>query len=581
MNARPMASAAGIAVWAMAAGLAAPAAAGGDGIVCDGVIGNSGEAGSALVRFAPKRCRGLGVACDRFGSLWDRGGAGRMNRYAPDGRLLGSYVIPDAAGESDKLTIVGDTLVLLIGRRLYRLSITAKRGARAEKLPVEAERISFGSRGGRIAAAARDGRLMWIDPASGKSEKLSVAPIDGLRDLELTADGVIHAAARDGRIVRIAGGKVVADASPKRLPGERMQHLAGAWFTHAWHGTIKRFGADMRPDPGVVLGGASGHFIGHLPQNSELLNGRGMARLSDRLYAVGGLEGVMHLLEWQPVERRMRIVRRIGAMSDVRGIGLDGAGRIWAVAGSWQWADGPDAPMRFGVNAPEGGGIGQAVMLPGDVMLAPGRLWGQPTFYRGRLDTELRADRLGGNCNLRAGFVGSAVYRAQGQLVLLVIDATGKGQLFRIGSDGAFAANAGESTVHTALPVTRITSLAMNGPDVLLAGADGKVIELARDERDWKETRRWGRWGPRPDDAFGNEIHLAADAGRLWVADTQRHRVLCFDPATRKPLAAFGTPDKPGTAVTALSAPRALAARARRAVVFDAANQRLMKLRLR
>ena len=55
--------------------------------------------------------------------------------------------------------------------------------------------------------------------------------------------------------------------------------------------------------------------------------------------------------------------------------------------------------------------------------------------------------------------------------------------------------------------------------------------------------------------------------------------MLCFDLATGKLLAAFGTPDTPGDDLGTLHAPEAIAARGERAVVYDRGNQRLMKLR--
>ena len=62
-------------------------------IPCDGILGNSGEQGASLVRFEGAVASGMGIVCDRYGSLWDRGGAA-LNRYAVDGRLLASYQLP-------------------------------------------------------------------------------------------------------------------------------------------------------------------------------------------------------------------------------------------------------------------------------------------------------------------------------------------------------------------------------------------------------------------------------------------------------------------------------------------------------
>jgi len=129
----------------------------------------------------------------------------------------------------------------------------------------------------------------------------------------------------------------------------------------------------------------------------------------------------------------------------------------------------------------------------------------------------------------------------------------------------------------TVAPVTAYRSLAMQDPDVLLAAADGAVVRFARDGDDWQETGRFAGG----DDGFGGQIDIACDDGRLWVADTERHRVVCFDAKSCVPVAAFGQTDQSGTALGQLNRPTTIAARGRRCVVFDSANQRLVKLMLR
>ncbi len=145
--------------------------------------------------------------------------------------------------------------------------------------------------------------------------------------------------------------------------------------------------------------------------------------------------------------------------------------------------------------------------------------------------------------------------------------------MFAIGADGRYQRDLGSVALKPAVPVKAWTSLAMEDPDTLLGAADGHVVEMARDGADWKESRRW-----RAD--FGAAIWIAADAGRLWVADRDHHRIVALDLATGKALAAFGTPDKPGTGLASLSGPTTIAARGNRAVVYDAGNQRLIKLSL-
>lgn len=546
----------------------------GERLSCEGVLGNSGEAQASLVRFGLKPARGIGVALDREGSLWDRGGAGVLNRYAPDGRLLASYRIPGSEDQSDKIAMADGFVILKLGGRLYPLAVDAAPGTEVRPAG-EADAMSFGSHGGRVAVV-RKKQLELFDPRSG--ERKALGEIPGASDVEIDAQGSVYVL-KDGELRKYVDGGEVRDGWPKKSPGERPQLLGDAWFGHAWHGTVRRFTALLDPDPGVVLGGASGSFIGHLDQNSELSNGRGMARLGPGLYAVSGIGGVLHLLEWDATKRQMTIVRRIGALPSVRGLGLDRTGRVWCRGGVWRWEDGPDAPLERGVNIPEE--MGQAVLLPGDAMVAPAFMWGKPSFYHGSLSKELKTHRVEKGCALTKGAVGSASYLVKNRRVLLVVDASGKGTAFQIGEDGGYQADAGVVELRTATPAAEWTSLAMKDEQTLLAAADGAVIELSRDGEGWKEARRWSSWGAGPADKFGRRISIAADAGRLWVSDEERHRVVCFDLGTGKVSAMFGTADRAGADLASLDRPGVLAARDRRAVVFDSANQRLLKLTLR
>jgi hypothetical protein len=506
----------------------------------------------------------MGVAVDASGSLWDRGGAGVINRYLPDGRLVGSYRIPAGEGGSDKITGVDGRILLNVGGKVYEIPTDAAPGTEARQVG-EADAMSFGSAGGRVALL-RKGRVEWWDPKTGERKALGDAT--GAQDVEVDAQGAVYTV-KDGQITALGGPS-------RKSPGERAQALGDAWFGHAWHGTIRRFTTTLEPDPGVVLGGSSGSFIGHLDQNPELSNGRGMARLSPTLYAVSGIAGVMHLMEWDPARRQMTIVRRIGSLSDAGGLALDRAGRVWCRGGTWRWEDGPDAPLESGVNMPEE--MGQAVVLPGDAMVAPAFMWGKPAFYHGPLSKEVKTERVEKGCALAKGAVGSASYRVKNRRVLLVAGASGSAAAFFVGDDGDYQADAGPVELKTAQPSKEWTSLAMKDETTLLAAADGAVIEFARNGDGWAETKRWSSWGAGPAEKFGRRIRLAADAGRLWVSDEERHRVVCFEGTSA---VEFGTCDRAGADLSSLDRPGVLAARDRRAVVFDAANQRLLKLALR
>jgi len=549
-------------------------------LVCDGVLGNSGEQGKTLVRFAPQTVSGMGVAYDRFGSLWSRAGAGKLNRYAIDGRLLAQYSIPNNNGSRDweVLTLTRDRVVLLLGDQLYALPLDAPNGSEVVPLKVQASRMAFGTVGNQIAAW-NNGELFLLDVVTGQIQQAGSISGD-FQWMEMGPDGAIYPVV-NRQTHKFVGGVEVKKDWPKGSPGERPQLLDNAWWGHNWHGTVKRFNAAMEPDPGVVVGGASGSFIGHLDQNSEIENGRGLAKISDTVYAVSGMGGVVNLLVWQPELRQFSIARRIGAIPFCRGLGLDKKGNVWWFAGSWQWNDAPTAPLRFGVNAPEGAGIGQAVMLPNDRMIAPGYLWGQPGFYVGALTGEISAGRTD-KSTLSRDALASAVYRnAQNELVLLTITAQGVGQTNKIGDDGSFLSDGALVVLQTATPVKEWTTLAMKDESTLLGAGDGFIIEFTRDGDNWKESRRWNSWGNGVDAKFGAQIYITADAGRLWVSDRDRQRVLGFDLKTNTPVTSFGTPDRKADDLTGFDAPTIIAARDNRVVVYDSGNQRLIKLRLK
>jgi hypothetical protein len=187
-------------------------------------------------------------------------------------------------------------------------------------------------------------------------------------------------------------------------------------------------------------------------------------------------------------------------------------------------------------------------------------------------------EKLGLDRNRR--YYGAAWYRAQpgerGHGVFLLIDDRNAARAFRINPGDKVGAPLGAVQLKTRTPVKAYRSLAMQDPETLLAAADGAVIRFARDGSGWKETDRFSGG----EDGFGKEIDIACDAGRLWVADTERHRVLCYAAPTRAPIAAFGRADQAGSALDRLDRPTTIAARGGRCVVFDSANQRLVKLAL-
>lgn len=232
-------------------------------LLCSGVLGNSGEQGSTLVHFGSVPTHGMGVVDDDNGSLWDRGGEGVLNRYARDGRLLASYKIPFGHGDADRMTRVGNEILLLLAGKLYALPLDSPSGASAAPLGISADMMSFGSTNGSIAIAATQDRRGWnlslFNPASGKSAPLLDGTLGGVRQIEITPDG--------GLIVQVAGklhlfqnGRETTTGWPTTAPQGMLQFIDGYWYASMVHGTVRRFNAAMEADPGVVAGGAAEHL---------------------------------------------------------------------------------------------------------------------------------------------------------------------------------------------------------------------------------------------------------------------------------------------------------------------------------
>lgn len=549
----------------------------GDAIRHAGVLGNSGEQGNSLVRFAEKTASGMGVVYDSTGSLWDRAGDGKLNRYALDGRLIASYPIAKggAMNDRDTIVLVGKTILLKVGKKLYSLPVDAPSGTEPDALPVDATRLSLSSHEG-WAAAANEKNVFLIN-AKGETRDVGVLD-EEVADIEIGPEGGIFAHA-GGKWMRIDPTTRENERGPFTLPGDRPQWLAGNWYGHSYHGTIRRFDSQFSPSPGVTLGGASGSFIGYVPCNYHLENGRGMAHLGKDLFAVSGMNGGIQLLEWGEAEQRFEIIRSINSIVTCGALALDDEGRIWFEGGVWQWNDNPAAPIQHGAPHPDSSAMFGASILNGKILVAPATFSNHPVIYSGPLNDRARRDGQ----HLQPfpdNTIASTVVNSKNKDLLIVVDEKGKGSTYLIGNDGRISGKAGDLLLETKSPLQALTSLASPSPEVLLAAADGSIIEFAPEGETWKEERRWQNWGAGAEHSFGTKIHVAASEGLVWVSDTNRNRVLCFQRSDHSLIGVFGTMDQAGTDLTGLDQPKTLAANKRRAVIFDSANQRLVRLEL-
>jgi len=542
-----------------------------------GVFGNSGEEGETLVRFAPEPRPGMRVVCDSHGTLWDRAGDGVLNRYSPDGRLLATYPFPKepSGHRGDRLVADDDTFLFLCNKRLY----IHRPDDAPDAIPAPLEGITADFLSANLHegfAAAINKEEIFLINAGGETRHIATPPEDEpCYGISIGPGGEVYFIGAGRRMTRVDPAAPENGRGPFESPGSPIQWIDGYWYGGGGHGTLFRFSSDFRSDPGVVLGGNSGSFIGYVPGNYEISDPRGLTRLEGDIYAVSGIEGIIHLLQWNPADKRFEIIRRIGAVQRCSALTLDNEYRLWWESGIWEWNDQPDTPIRHGVPTPDKRRFAGSALLQSGKMVSPAVQHGKPTLYVGTLEGPVR--RYGFSGDLPEEATLTAVVNKEREL--LVINREGNGSRFALKGDGAPDRLLGPVTLRTGAPVKEWTSLFAVG-EGLIGTADGAVIELAPAENGWEEVQRWNTWGKTEAERFGERICATAGEGRLWVSDTLRHRVICFDLQERKPLATFGNRDHPGDDTASLNEPGIITANRLRAVVYDSANQRLLKLEL-
>jgi hypothetical protein len=540
-----------------------------------GVLGNSGEQGSSLVRFATAPAHGVGAVYDRYGTIWDRAGSGRLNRYALDGRLLGSYSIATGDSRFDRQTFANGNIILLLSGNLYRLSVDAPPGMQPTELGISADQMSFADSNGDVAVLQRN--TVKVLNTNNWTLKTAIQDqnVGSVYDLAVLDDGSI--VIQNGQQFRLfSNGAEVTSGWPKNAKMHSVQHIRGFWYGFDGHGTVRRLDGEFEPAPGVVLGGASGSFLGHVDTNEEVNVGNGLVMLGDTTAAVSGKYGIVSLLEWSEDTQQYRIARRLGAVTNCYGLAINDRGSVWFNVGRWNWNDLPSAPILDSIGG--GGTLGQIVPLSDGSFLAAVQRDYAITIAHGLFDWRVQ---LANGISLPPAMVNAATAytRKDGTRVLVLADASGHASGFTVGANDMPQKMAVPVVIHFASVVGQLTTLAMENDTVMLGSVDGAICEFVLQGNAWQEVHRWNSWGAGSSEHFGSQVYITTDGNQLWVSDSTRNRVLCFDLQTKRLLGSFGQADRAGDDLEHLSHPAAIAARHGRVVVFDSDNQRLVKLR--
>lgn len=527
-----------------------------------GVLGNSGDFLKKPVRFKGELVPGMGPVLDDAGGLWERGGRDVLHRYALDGRLLGSYPLPKTSGRSDQLTNFGSQhLVMLIRDRLYLLEVDAESGTEPTRLDGAFKALSSNAWRGKVAVVDQADHLVLLDPVTGEKSdwgKFESVP----RTLHFADGGMLYGQVREGMMAWKDGGGV--DGFPKPFKGERPQKIGKYWYGHTWHGTIFRYNKDFEPKPGVVMGGASGSFIGYLPQSVDIENGRGLVEVGNGVFAVSGYNGILQLLVWDAEGNKFRLARRIGALAGDIQMALDVDGRIWTPRGSWHWNDPVEAPLSLG--DPEPQDMSQPVIGPvGKSLAVLTSMYGRTEWRSGQVMDENGWAHLTRKTFTHEGHglngknsVSAISYETEDKRArVLLANSDGTYSVLNLGANGSLGSKVMSGKWEG---VDDLTSLGMLGGQ--LVAVDSKGLKVFNETAEGWAFDRDFEVHPKVDFVHG-------DGKRLVMSHTQAGRVSVLKNLDEKPIFYEG-----------LSEPKAVAIQGNRVVVYESGKQHLLKLEI-
>ncbi len=542
-----------------------------------GYLGNSGTAEKpVLFGKTVKNNFQVGPVFDpSSGRLYAAAGSGRVNAYTVDGRMVASYKIPEGAfTRFDTMTRCGDDLVFLLGGKLYKLPLNAPEGSAAMEIKHDAgllDSLSSSSRSGKVAVHARSNGLFLLDPATGKTEKLGDLPAPYLCMMDWNSKGELFMIIQHQTAYKVENGAFVQNEEwPRRISGNREpsttrgRFLDGYFYSFCGGDTIKRMrDTDFEPQPGVIFGGASGHFLGYVFTNHEVDLPGSIEELTPGVFAAGGgRSGIIHIVKWDETTQRLVPLRRIGALPEIPGLAMDAQGRILAGRAVWSWNDDPRTPLA--TNVP--GDIESVGQLSQDAAVLFGEHFGMAAVGGGALlERRLGFLRQSKKWSGAIRSVGACGYFRPGKgNVVFQLDETGKTRagLLAISSAKMEFQETPPVEIRPAEGIKKYSSVAALDDRTLLVAADGRLLVCTPDGDHWKESRRWQT-------SFESGFKIAVSQGKVCISEKEKNRLALYD-FSREIL----------LAETEVAAPTHVAINGGRIAVYESGNQRVVKFNL-
>lgn len=586
-----------------------------------GAVGNSGEAGMGLV-LSPIAKSGGGVTLDAQERIFCSGGD-RILVLNRDGRRLWEYRLPKpgwvlggegfAAVDGSLFFLAGEPLPLAghnAGKRgdsrevvpnLCRVKMLPEQEAEvlipAEKLPWKSGLLTLASRGQELfLGGALPGSGYTVHRVSPEATLSPLFSVQAAGFFSVDERGDFYLGSGEQVIKVDASGNPVADfrqAVPPKLGSTatslRGQVLLtqGAIWDGGAYGYLARMDRQYRGYPGFVT--SRELPLDNFTQVVDLPGRPDHYYLmsSDALYEAAVQEGKLQLL------------RRFGSLPDATalvltrqgyvGIGNQGIGMMWF---NFDSRDAAAAPMKT-----DWVPLGQGWYDGGNAMFFYRNWSNKVLLTRHRAEPLLDLESFeypatdGEVHPLAATRVGPHVFAIEkdgetrprilpGETP--VIGGMARPQVLLRAAHNTMTRFATVGPIADWLPGPADSLANISGKALLVAGA-GKLVALEPDAQG-KPARLWELSGP-PGSTFGDELYVATSGRLLLVADSARHRVTLFqlaenpdEPPTYE--AQYGSTDEPGTAGDRLNHPTLVSVEGSKAVIFDSANQRVLKLRV-